>query len=88
MSLRAWSSADFDVPLPEGHRFPASKYRLIREAVIARGILSKDAVLTPGRCPRGDLARVHTERYLDAMEQGTLAEAEQRRLGFPWSPGL
>ena len=86
--MRAWSSADYDVPLPEGHRFPARKYRLIREAVIARGILPRDQVLTPERCPRGELARVHTDRYLDAMAHGTLGEAEQRRLGFPWSQGL
>ena len=61
---------------------------MIREAVVARGILARAEVLTPERCPRGDLARVHTARYLDAMEQGTLADQEQRRLGFPWSQGL
>ena len=86
--MRAWSSADYDVPLPDGHRFPARKYRLIREAVIARGILPRDRVLSPERCARGELARVHTDRYLDAMAHGTLGEAEQRRLGFPWSQGL
>ena len=47
MPLRAWSSADYDVPLPEGHRFPARKYRMIREAVVARGILAPDEGLTP-----------------------------------------
>ena len=86
--FRAWSSADHDVPLPEGHRFPARKYRLIREAVIARGIVPRDRVLAPERCPREELARVHTDRYLRAMETGVLSEAEQRRLGFPWSAGL
>ncbi|MBW8772745.1 MAG: histone deacetylase [Gemmatimonadetes bacterium] len=86
--MRAWSSADYDVPLPEGHRFPARKYRMIRDAVVARGILMRKEVLAPERSPRSDLARVHTDRYLDAMEQGTLTDAEQRRLGFPWSAGL
>ena len=88
MLTRAWSSADYDVPLPEGHRFPARKYRLIREAVIARGIVPRDRVLAPDRCPQDDLARVHTDRYLHAMETGALTEPEQRRLGFPWSEGL
>jgi len=86
--MRAWSSADFDVPLPEGHRFPAPKYRLIREAVIARGIIPRDAVHTPDPAHRTDLARAHTDRYLDAMFDGTLTDAEQRRLGFPWTRGL
>ena len=88
LTMRAWSSADHDVPLPPGHRFPATKYRLIREAVVARGILPREAVLAPEPCLRADLARVHTARYLDAMYDGTLSEAEQRRLGFPWTPGL
>lgn len=86
--MRAWSSADFDVPLPDGHRFPAAKYRLIRAEVVRRGIVPPDAVHTPARASREALGRVHTERYLDAMESGTLPGPEQRRLGFPWSPGL
>ncbi len=61
---------------------------MIRDAVVARGTLMRKEVLAPERCPRGDLARVHTERYLDAMAQGTLSEPDQRRLGFPWSEGL
>ena len=88
MLTRAWSSADYDVPLPEGHRFPARKYRMIRDAVVARGILGRQDVLAPEPCPRADLARVHTAPYLDAMERGTLSEPDQRRLGFPWSAGL
>lgn len=86
--MRAWSSADFDVPLPEGHRFPAAKYRLIRAEVVRRGIVRADEVHTPARASRVALGRVHTDRYLDAMEHGTLPPPEQRRLGFPWSHGL
>jgi acetoin utilization deacetylase AcuC-like enzyme len=88
MMFRAWSSADYDVPLPEGHRFPARKYRMIRDAVVARGILMRREILAPERCSRTDLARVHTEAYLDAIERGTLSALEQRRLGLPWSDGL
>ncbi|HTK55328.1 MAG TPA: histone deacetylase, partial [Gemmatimonadales bacterium] len=61
---------------------------MIREAVVARGTLARHEILPPERCPRADLARVHTDAYLDAMEQGTLSAPEQRRLGFPWSAGL
>src|SRR6478735_9069602 len=86
--MRAWSSADFDVPLPEGHRFPARKYRLIREAVIARGILPRDGVHTPDAASRDTLALAHTDRYLDTMFEGTMSEVDQRRLGFPWTQGL
>ena len=40
---------------------------MIREAVIARGILPREAVHTPDPARRADLALAHTERYLDSM---------------------
>ncbi len=55
---------------------------------MARGILPREAIHVPERASRNDLALAHTDRYLDAMESGSLTEPEQRRLGFPWSPGL
>jgi hypothetical protein len=32
--MRAWSSARFAVPLPEGHRFPIAKYALLRDTIV------------------------------------------------------
>lgn len=86
--LRAWSSARYHVPLPQGHRFPISKYPLIRDTVLRQGILSAACIEEPDRADRWTLALVHTPRYIDAVLEGTLAAAEARRLGFPWSPGL
>ena len=36
----------------------------------------------------GELALVHTPRYIDAVFQGRLTAAEQREIGFPWSTGM
>lgn len=83
--LRAWSTARFAIPLPEGHRFPAAKYGMIRDAVAARGLAAID---TPERPDWSTLGLVHSPRYLTAMRHGTLDAAEVRRLGFPWSPEL
>jgi acetoin utilization deacetylase AcuC-like enzyme len=86
--LRAWSSARFTIDLPAGHRFPIEKYQRIRDTVISRGILPADRVLEPERAERWALALVHTPDYLDKIYDGTLAPAEARRLGFPWSDQL
>ncbi|MEP6687847.1 MAG: histone deacetylase [Gemmatimonadales bacterium] len=86
--MRAWSSARFTVPLPDGHRFPIAKYARIRDECIARGLLPAAAVEEPDRADRWALELVHTPRYADAVLAGTLTRAEVRRLGFPWSPGL
>lgn len=86
--LRAWSSARYHVPLPAGHRFPISKYPLIRETVVAERILPPAAIEEPEQAERWLLHLGHTPRYIDAVLDGTLTPAETRRLGFPWSPGL
>jgi acetoin utilization deacetylase AcuC-like enzyme len=86
--VRAWSTARFSIPLPEGHRFPMAKYAMIRDGAIARGLLSADQVEEPDRASWSTLALTHTARYLGAVTDGTLTEAETRRLGFPWSPEL
>ncbi|WP_426749364.1 histone deacetylase family protein [Myxococcus sp. Y35] len=86
--MRVFHSDSYEVPLPPGHRFPMEKYRLLREALLERGVLAPDALTESTPCPREDLERVHTPRYLDALFQGTLTEDELRRLGFPWSPAL
>ncbi|MCY1075064.1 histone deacetylase family protein [Archangium lansingense] len=64
------------------------KYRLLRELLLQRGVLSSDRLRASEPISREDLERVHTPRYLDALWTGTLSEAEVRRLGFPWSEDL
>ncbi len=86
--MRAWSSARYTVPLPDGHRFPLAKYARIRDECIARGLLTAAAIDEPDRAERWALELVHTRRYAEAVLTGTLSAAEVRRLGFPWSPAL
>jgi acetoin utilization deacetylase AcuC-like enzyme len=77
-----------DIPLPEGHRFPAAKYRLLRESLLRQGILDpRDLVASPP-ATRDELGRAHDLHYVDAVLAGTLTPDAQRRLGLPWSPVL
>lgn len=84
-SFRAWTPARFTVPLPAGHRFPIAKYAAVRDAVLSRGLVT---VEEPDRAERWALGLVHTAGYIESILEGGLTEAEARRLGFPWSPGL
>jgi acetoin utilization deacetylase AcuC-like enzyme len=86
--LHVWSSAKYTFPLPTGHRFPISKYGLLRDRVVAEGIVPADRVHDPARVDLDDLRLVHTDDYIDRFTNGTLTESEVRRLGFPWSEGL
>lgn len=88
MTLHAWSSAHYVIALPEGHRFPIAKYAMLRDAVLAEGVVARDALHDPARTPLEDVHRVHDPEYIARLVKGTMPAAEQRTLGFPWSEGL
>lgn len=88
MPLTVWSSARYTFPLPEGHRFPVAKYALLRDRVIAEGIVAPERVLDPGGATDDDLRAVHTPEYVERFNNGRLDPAAVRRIGFPWSPEL
>jgi len=85
MPLHLWSSSRYAIPLPHGHRFPMAKYALLRERVLAEGLVDPARLHDPPRAPVDDLLLVHTPAYVDAITCGTLPPAEQRRIGLPWS---
>ena len=88
MALHCWTSARYTITLPENHRFPIAKYAMLRDAVVASGLVEPTDVHEPSRAPVDDVLLVHTNRYVRAIIDGTLTDAEQRRIGFPWSESL
>ncbi|MCC6242651.1 MAG: histone deacetylase [Gemmatimonadaceae bacterium] len=85
MALRCWSSEQYAIPLPDGHRFPMAKYALLRSGVLASGLVLPEHLYDPPRALEEDLVRVHTAEYVRHVTNGTLPAAEQRRIGLPWS---
>ncbi|WP_372527186.1 histone deacetylase [Piscinibacter sp.] len=81
--MQIFTSDQFVLPLPEGHRFPMAKYRLLREQV-ARALPAARLVEAPAASD-GELALVHTPAYVEAVAEGLLSPAQQREIGFPWS---
>ncbi len=88
MPFHAWSSARYAIPLPAGHRFPMEKYALLRDGVVAAGIVPPERLHEPARATVADLRRVHTADYVERLTEGRLTDAEMRRLGLPWSPAF
>jgi acetoin utilization deacetylase AcuC-like enzyme len=86
--VKAFYSDTFVLPLPEHHRFPMAKYRLVRERLVAEGVLSPGELCVPDPISWDDLRLVHDRRYVEAVATGTLPADAQRRIGFPWSPEM
>jgi len=84
--VKAFYSDTFVLPLPEHHRFPMAKYRLLRERLVGEGVLTADDLHVPEAISWDDLQLVHDDAYVQAVRNGTLSADAQRRIGFPWSP--
>jgi acetoin utilization deacetylase AcuC-like enzyme len=84
--MKAYYCDHFVLPLPEGHRFPMQKYRLLREKLLAEGVPVE--LDEPQAVSEHQLQQAHDPRYVQRVLLGRLTEAEIRRLGFPWSPAL
>lgn len=84
--MRAFHADHSEPVLPPGHRFPMHKYRLLREAVQQQ--LPGLQVRAAEPASEGELALVHSPEYIAAVLEGWLTPAQQREIGFPWSPGM
>jgi acetoin utilization deacetylase AcuC-like enzyme len=75
-------------PLPEGHRFPMLKYELIPAQLLREGIITESQILTPAPLEEDIILQTHTLYYWQQLQQQTLTDKEQRRIGLPQSPAL
>lgn len=86
--MRFFYPAVEELPLPAGHRFPAGKYRLLRDAVERREILPPAVLIASPQAAVPELLRAHGAAYVSAMLEGTVAPEVLRRIGLPWSDTL
>lgn len=85
--MQAFYSDEFVLPLPAGHRFPMTKYRLLRDR-LAADARQRFQLTVPVAARDSQLLLAHEPGYLSRVVDGGLTRAEVRRLGFPWTPEL
>lgn len=86
--MKVFYSDHYTVPLPEGHRFPMEKYRLLREKLIVDSVLSPADLSEPELPSREIITLAHSAKYYDSLEAGTVEPMTIRRIGLPWSKEL
>lgn len=85
-AVKGFHSDHFVLPLPAGHSFPMSKYRLLREACESSLPSLQLAPAMPAS--DGELALAHDPAWIAAVAEGSLSPAQQREIGFPWSEAM
>lgn len=89
--MKAYYCDTFNLPLPEKHRFPMTKYRKLRERVEVfnqeADINTIELVLPPAASDE-ELMLAHDPAYVEKATQGLLDDKEIRAIGFPWTKEL
>ncbi len=86
--MKVFYTDKYTVELPDGHRFPMEKYRLVREALLIKQVLSQDELHEPQMVTPEVVTLAHTRKYVESICNGTIDQKAMRRIGFPWSPSL
>jgi acetoin utilization deacetylase AcuC-like enzyme len=86
--MKVFYSDHYTVPLPEGHKFPMEKYKLLREKLLAENILSPNELFEPELPSREIITLAHSPEYYDSFANGTVDPMTVRRIGLPWSREL
>lgn len=79
---------DYVAPLPNAHRFPMPKFKILRDLLLKDGVVEPEQIFQPELPEVESIQLVHTAEYVQAYCQGTLSPKAQRRIGLPWSEAL
>ena len=83
--MPVYFSDHYTLPLPEEHRFPMSKYRMLRDYLILNNIITEQQLHESPLATEDLLQLAHTDQYITAMKTGDVDLQIIKRIGFPWS---
>ena len=79
---------NYDIPLPDGHRFVGTKfsdlYNHIKDTDIYKNLIIHKSI----EAPISDVQCVHNSEYVLNVKQGNLSSADVRKINLPWSKRL
>lgn len=78
----------YQLPLPEGHRFPMEKYDLLPKQLLHEGTCSQADFFRPTAIDHQSIEQVHCPDYLQRLTKLQLDRKEVRKIGFPLSQQL
>lgn len=74
--------------VPDGHRFPMAKYRLLPKKLLLDGIVTPAQFFTPSPASDDEILSTHCPHYWQQLSSQTLSAKDARAIGLPMSPEL
>jgi acetoin utilization deacetylase AcuC-like enzyme len=67
------------------HVFPSQKFRMVRDALVADGVVEAAEILRPDSATDEDVLLVHTPEWVSKLRNDRLTATERMRLEIPYS---
>ena len=79
---------NYDIPLPEGHRFVGTKFSDLYNFIKNSNLYTNLTIHQSKSAPINDVQVVHNRNYVMSVKEGNLLRDQERRINLPWSDKL
>ena len=79
---------NYDIPLPEGHRFVGTKFSDLYNFIKNSNLYTNLTIHQSKSAPINDVQVVHNRNYVMSVKEGNLSRDQERRINLPWSENL
>ena len=79
---------NYDIPLPEGHRFVGTKFSDLYNFIKNSNLYMNLTIHQSKSAPINDVQVVHNGDYVMSVKEGNLSRDQERRINLPWSEKL
>lgn len=86
--MKIFYSDLYTLPLPDDHRFPIEKYRLLRDYLVEHEIIDSNQLHESPQASVEELCLAHLPSYVKSIQDGSVDLQIIKRIGFPWSYNL
>ncbi|MBY0315876.1 MAG: histone deacetylase [Bdellovibrionales bacterium] len=86
--MKIFYSDLYTLPLPEHHRFPIEKYRMLRDYLVEHQIIDPQQLHESPQATPEELSLAHVPAYVESVRDGSVDIQIIKRIGFPWSYNL
>ncbi len=79
---------NYDIPLPEGHRFVGTKFSDLYNFIKNSNLYTNLTIHQSKSAPINDVQVVHNRDYVMSVKEGNLSRDQERTINLPWSEKL
>ena len=79
---------NYDIPLPEGHRFVGTKFSDLYNFIKNSNLYTNLTIHQSKSAPINDVQVVHNHDYVMSVKEGNLSRDQERRINLLWSEKL